>query len=311
MEQHCRDSRFVWNLALEQMNLWRHGRRSVDTAAWDRQLAEARQSFGWLAAGSSSVQQAALRDLRQAFRNWWSRPQHFGRPTWRKAQVHEGFVVPRPHRHGDQPAVGRDHDPEGRAGAGSGSRARFPAAPISAQVTCDRAGRWHVSIVAGQPEVKRTTTGASVGIDLGIAATVTTSRGQHLRLPRLLSPGETQRLRRLRRRLARQTERVTPKGTDQAVDRSTACPRDSTDATTGSSRPPPCWVRDHDLIVIEDLRVRNMAPLRPRHPRVSRSSGPAEGRAEPVESTARRGPCCAPGWKPKQPPPPRRIVASW
>lgn len=93
MVGHCRDSRKVWNVALEQMNLWRPGRGRVDMGSWDRQLAEARQTFDWLAAGSSSVQQAALRDLRQAFRNWWTRPDHFGRPRWRKAGINEGFVV--------------------------------------------------------------------------------------------------------------------------------------------------------------------------------------------------------------------------
>ena len=93
MAAHCRDARFVWNLALEQARLWRPGRASVDMAAWDRQLAEARRSFGWLSEGSSSVQQGALRDLRQAFRNRWARPDHFRAPTWRRRGQREGFVV--------------------------------------------------------------------------------------------------------------------------------------------------------------------------------------------------------------------------
>jgi putative transposase len=90
LAKHCADARTVWNVALEQFN----GSRRVDITTWDRQLSEARASFDWLAAGSSSVQQGALRDLRQALRNWWSNPAHFRRPTWRSARKGDmGFVV--------------------------------------------------------------------------------------------------------------------------------------------------------------------------------------------------------------------------
>ncbi len=33
------------------------------------------------------------RDLSQAFQNWWKRPDHLGRPTWRKAGINEGFAI--------------------------------------------------------------------------------------------------------------------------------------------------------------------------------------------------------------------------
>jgi putative transposase len=58
-----------------------------------RELTEARAASPWLAEGSSSVQQQALFDLDRAFKNWWQHPGHFGRPTWRRAGVHEGFYV--------------------------------------------------------------------------------------------------------------------------------------------------------------------------------------------------------------------------
>ncbi len=54
--------------------------------------------------------------------------------------------------------------------------------------------------------MKRETTGEVVGLDMGIASTVTTSHGKSLNAPQLLSPGECQRKRRLQRRLARQTK---------------------------------------------------------------------------------------------------------
>src|SRR5687768_18450382 len=81
-ERHCADARFVWNLALEQANAWRYGRRPAPGSAERfRQLAEARRAFEWLGRGSSSVQQQALRDFDQAQRNWWTGSHR--RPRWR------------------------------------------------------------------------------------------------------------------------------------------------------------------------------------------------------------------------------------
>src|SRR5258708_1541966 len=92
LKRPCADARFVWNLALEQQNMYRpeFGR----TPGWVeqcRQLTEARAEFSWLATGSAMIQQQALRDLHQAFQNWW-RGTH-RHPTWRKAGQHEGFRI--------------------------------------------------------------------------------------------------------------------------------------------------------------------------------------------------------------------------
>ncbi len=92
--RHCSDSRFVYNLGLEQRKFYRSDRvTKINTATQMRELTEARKSFSWLAEGSSSVQQAALRDLDRAFQNWWKNPGHFSHPTWRKAGLNEGFCV--------------------------------------------------------------------------------------------------------------------------------------------------------------------------------------------------------------------------
>jgi len=57
LRRHCADARFVWNLALEQANLYRPERGSTPSAAArQRQLANARKD-SWLGDGSSSVQQ--------------------------------------------------------------------------------------------------------------------------------------------------------------------------------------------------------------------------------------------------------------
>jgi putative transposase len=72
LARHCADARYVWNLALEQANFWRAGRGPTPgPAVRQRQLAEARRG-SWLGAGSSSVQQQALRDFDRALANWWA-----------------------------------------------------------------------------------------------------------------------------------------------------------------------------------------------------------------------------------------------
>jgi IS605 OrfB family transposase len=91
----------VWNLACEQYQHWRPGRASVPGyVEQSRQLTEARKVFGWLAVGSQTVQQQALRDLAQAMSNFFAGTHR--RPTWRKAGVHEGFrIVGQRGRHWD------------------------------------------------------------------------------------------------------------------------------------------------------------------------------------------------------------------
>ena len=83
--RHCADARAVWNMALEQANCWRPGRSSSPGSAERfRQLAEARKD-SWLADGSSSVQQQALRDFDQALKNFWAGSHR--RPRWRRRGV--------------------------------------------------------------------------------------------------------------------------------------------------------------------------------------------------------------------------------
>ena len=91
---HCSNARFVYNLGLEQRNLWRKDRTArINYRTQAKELAEARQAFTWLKEGSSAVQQQALRDLDKAFRNWWNNRAHFSRPTWRKAGDNKGFYI--------------------------------------------------------------------------------------------------------------------------------------------------------------------------------------------------------------------------
>ncbi len=250
--RHCADARFVWNLALEQANCWRPGRGPTPgRAERNRQLAEARAG-SWLGTGSSSVQQQALRDFDQALRNWWARTHR--RPRWRKEGIDEGFCIrdvktrqiSRKWAAVQVPKVGWVR-----------FRLTRPLGPHGmARVTRDRAGRWHVSFSGPQPPVARTATGRAVGIDVGVAHAVTTSSGDHLDVPGLRR-GEQARLLRLERKKARQCKGSNRRARTKhaiAVLHSRAADRRRDWAEKVSTR----LVADYDLIVFEDLRVKDM-----------------------------------------------------
>jgi putative transposase len=201
LARHCADARYVWNLGLEQRDLYRPGRAQKVTAnSQMRELAEARQCFTWLAEGSSSIQQQALKDLDQAFQNWWKNAGHFGRPTWRRASQHEGFRIV-------EVKTRRLNRKWAQVQIPKAGWVRFRltrswcnmASCRSARVTLNRAGQWHVTFVSAQPAFRRSATTEVVGLDLGVATSIATSNGELLKMPSLLNPGEAQRKRRLER----------------------------------------------------------------------------------------------------------------
>jgi len=251
---HCADARAVWNVALEQWKCWRPGRgSSLGPAERMRQLAEARQGFEWLRAGSSSVQQQALRDFAQAVSNFHAGTH--GRPRWRKQGRDEGFCV-------RDVKVTRLNARWAEITVPKADRVRFrlsrplPGEYGMARVTADRAGRWHVSFAAPQPVLDREPTGAAVGVDAGVVATLTTTAGDHLHAP-TLRPGQAQRLRRLQRRLARQQ-----KGSNRRAKTKTAIARlgarDADRRRDFIEQATTAMVRGFDLIAIEDLAVKAM-----------------------------------------------------
>ena len=253
MVGHCADARYVWNLALEQANLYRpHWGATPNAAVRQRQLAEARK-VSWLGEGSSSVQQQALRDFDQAMRNWWGGSHR--RPRWRRRFVHEGFcirdvVVRKLNRRWATVKVAKLGPVRFRL-----SRP-MPVEYGMGRVTVDRQGRWHVSFSAPQTRVERTAKGAVVGVDRGVVNTLATSDGEFLSIP-VLTPAGRARRARLQRKLARQRKgsnrrNATKDRLGKLTGKQADCRKDWVEQTS-------TWlVRTYDVIVFEDLKVRNM-----------------------------------------------------
>jgi putative transposase len=246
----------VWNLAVEQQKHWQPGRQAPGYNEQCAQLTAARAEYDWLAAGSQTVQQQALRDFDQAMRNFFHGTHR--RPTWRKAGTHEGFrqvgLKPRhikrlSRRHGQVwiPKIGW-------------VRFRWtstiPAKVKSYRATLDRAGRWHLAFAAIPEPVPGPGDNSVVGVDRGVAVSVALSNGELLRAPRLRA-GETKRLHRLQQRLARarrgsrrrtRTKLAIAKLRARETDRR----RDWVEMTTTD------LARRFDTIRVEDLNVRAM-----------------------------------------------------
>ena len=203
---HCAHARYVWNLAVEQHQHWHPGRASAPSYQEQcRQLTQARAGYAWLAAGSATVQQQALRDFSQAMAAFFDPENPAGRPSWRKAGRDEGFrIVGR----GTQWEVRRVSRKVGQVRVPKAGWVRFrwsrpvPAGVVSYRVTTDRAGRWHVAFAAIPEPIPAPGNGEAVGVDRGVSVSAALSTGELLHAPGM-TVRERQRLRRLERKLAR------------------------------------------------------------------------------------------------------------
>jgi transposase len=254
--EQCRHARHVWNLALEQWSMWTRDKGPtpgyIEQA---RQLTEARAEYGWLRAGSQTVQQQALRDFAQATRNFYGGTH--GRPTWRKAGLHEGFRIV-----GSQASrIVKLNRKWAKLNVPKVGWVRFRLSGArpdakSYRVTRDRAGRWHLAFAVIPPPIPAPGTGDVVGVDRGVCVSAALSTGELLTCPGL-SDRELARLKQLQRRLARcrggskrgrRVKAAIAKVRARAGDRR----KDWVEKTSTD------LARRFDVIRVEDLRVAQM-----------------------------------------------------
>ena len=258
---HCAHARYVWNLAVEQHAHWHPGRKGAPGYPEQcRQLTQARAEHPWLAAGSQTVQQQALRDFARAIAAFFDPANPAGRPSWRKAGRDEGFrIVGRRGRQWDVRRVSRH---VGQVWVPKAGWVRFrwsravPPGAKSYRVTMDRAGRWHVAFAAVPEPVPAPGNGQAVGIDRGVAVAAALSTGDLLYCPGL-SARERTRLRRLQRRLARAKRGSNRRGrVKHAIARLRA--RETDRRKDWAEKTSTDLARRFDLIRAEDLQITNM-----------------------------------------------------
>jgi transposase len=250
----------MWNLAVEQHAHWHPGRKGAPGYLEQcRQLTAARAENPWLAAGSQTVQQQALRDFARAMTAFFDPANPAGRPSWRKAGRDEGFRIVGRRRQWDVRRVSRH---VGQVWVPKAGWVRFrwsravPPDVKSYRVTRDRAGRWHVAFAAIPGPVPAPGTGQAVGIDRGVAVAAALSTGELLHCPALAARERT-RLRRLQRRLARARRGSNRRGrVKHAIARLRV--RETDRRKDWAEKVSTDIARRFDVIRVEDLQIGNM-----------------------------------------------------
>ncbi|HEX5969003.1 MAG TPA: transposase [Intrasporangium sp.] len=282
----CAHARYVWNLGLEQRLMWRRWQGPTPgLAEQSRQLTEARAVHEWLASGSVTVQQQALRDLDRAWRNFFGGTHE--RPTWRKQGVHEGFrIVGAQALRVEQVNRSWSRVLVPKVGWVRFGRSRALPEFKSYRVTRDPAGRWHIAFAAVPGPIPAPGTGAVVGLDRGVAVAVALSTGE-LTSPGRLRHKERERLRRLQRRLARARPGSNRRArTRAAIARVTA--REGDRRRDWVEKTSTDLAARFDVIRVEDLNVRGMT-------RTARGTTGAPGRNVRQKAGLNRG-ILAQGW---------------
>ena len=251
--------RVVWNRTLA----WRHARYRADHATTGFTQAsayltamKATEEYGWLNEVSSVPLQQAIRHQQNAFTAFFA-----GRARYPRYKSRAGRQCAEYTRSGFRYRHGRlflakmstplaftwswpDVDPASID-------------PATVTVSRDPCGRWHVSFAADVTGPQQLpATGAMAGVDLGIKDFAVTSDGERVANPRSLARRE-RNLARYQRRLARcqrgSANRAKARAKVARAHRKVRASRQDFLHRTSAR-----LVRDHDMIVIEDLNVKGM-----------------------------------------------------
>jgi putative transposase len=251
--------RVVWNRTLA----WRHQRYYGEQVKTDFTQAnayltamKAAEELAWLNEVSSVPLQQAIRHQQVAYTNFFA-----GRTRYPRFKSRNGRQSAEYTRSGFRYRDGALHL------AKMGTPLAFvwswpdidPASidPSTVTVSRDPCGRWYVSLAVevADPE-QLPATGAVVGVDLGIKDFAVTSDGEKIANPRHLER-RVRNLARYQRRMARckkgSANRVKAKAKVARAHRKVRASRADFLHRTSTA-----LVRDHDVIVIEDLAVKNM-----------------------------------------------------
>ena len=217
-----------------------------------RQLTEARRAEPWLMTGSQNVQQQALRDLDQAWRNFFAGTHR--RPGFREKDQHEGFRITgftfalhvrKLNRRWSQVKIPK-------AGWVRFRRSRNVPGARSYRITRDRVGRWHVAFAVIPAPIDGPGTGEVTGIDRGVAVSLALALGETYQ-----APGSSARTERLARRLSRARRGSSRRKRAKARLARTRA-RDAGRRKDWAEKTSASIARRYDLIRIEDFRVPNL-----------------------------------------------------
>lgn len=248
--------RSVWNVALEQRREYRRRGAWMNYVPQCKELAEAKAEHSWLTEAPGHCLQQTLKDLDKACREHgtWKVRWRSGRrwaPSFRFPEGSKMAVEQLNRRHAriKLPKLGWVKFRASRRLDGE----------VIRSATLTRQGRhWYLSVLVedGVVAVEHPVPQSAVGVDRGVVVAVATSAGQLIDAA-FSTPAERRRVTRLQRRLSRcakgsaNRNKVRAQLTDlRARERRR---REDFYAKTAHD-----LARDHALVVLEDLRTRNM-----------------------------------------------------
>lgn len=252
--------RLLYNLALEQRRTFSRPGRSLRWQTQANELKDLKADLPFLTEVPHHCLQQALVDLDRAYANFFTGRAHHPKPRSRWRQV--SFRFPDPAQ--IKLRTRRDGSiflPKAKWVRATCHR---PIEGTVRSVTVSREGsHWYASILLSQkagtpaplPDLDDPVFTA-VGVDLGVAQPVVLSDGRILPYPRVSEP-ERRRMAKLQRQLARQIKgsnrrRNTKERIGRLQARWTRRRRDAREQTSAR------LVREHHLVAVEDLKVRNM-----------------------------------------------------
>ena len=198
-------ARVVWNDALAlNRQLYQDKGISFDSGAlMKRCITEAKRTEerSWLSDASHSVLQQSVRDLSQAFRNWWQGKGRVRAPNFKKRGNRQSIR-----------AGGKEFYPTEtgvrfpRIGVLRLQWSRpLPSEPSSVTIIKECSGKYYASFVVEVEDGKLPPTPKEVGIDLGLASLAVTSDGEKFAPPRFLRSA-LKKIGRLQRSLSRKVK---------------------------------------------------------------------------------------------------------
>jgi putative transposase len=208
--QHAGVARFVYNWGLEQrISLFNNGQgkdRFTDAMKQHKLLNKLKKTqFPWMYKCSKCAPQEALRNLGQAFRNFYrgiKTGKKIGFPRFKRKGVRDSFrltgIIRFDGRRIQLPRIGKVRIKERRA---SYYRGRILSATVRR-----RADKWFVSVTVEEelPDAEPIR-GPAVGVDLGVKTLATLSNGKTFSNPRALGR-RLKKLRRLSKSLSRKKQ---------------------------------------------------------------------------------------------------------
>ncbi|MEU6760300.1 transposase [Streptomyces sp. NPDC046685] len=262
-------ARALWNVALEQrVYLWEQRRYTLRSAEQCKQLTAARTDLDWIGDLPAQAGQQILRSLDRAYDNFWNAGHPAGFPV-RKKRGHR-LSVPFPGQAVEVRKLNRKWA-EVRLPKLGWLRFRLSRAiggTVRNATVCREGNGWHISFGVHTGRMPDVPNGRlACGVDFGVAASAFVSTETTPRvMPPTLTANEKRRLEALEQRKARQITyakkhngrkysrrlRMTIAQIAKLTTRQANRRRDFTHKLTTD------LTKNHGLIGIEDLRVKNM-----------------------------------------------------